>query len=186
MSPFLKGPVAPSKFKNTNGVLLTKGLFFEMVPGQDSPIYTLKDEDHTFNGKEYLSLYRLYMEEDDPTEYIFAKKHMDSWQHWEALCRSPWFKDYLTRWRHELELRLKAEALQRIKAESKSGSKNAFAANRFILEKGYAKESTRGRPSKDEISRRATELAQDEGYLEEDFSRVITITNPKTNAEIKH
>jgi hypothetical protein len=143
-------------------------------------LYTLKDDDHSFGGLSFLSFYKLYMQTEDPTEYLFAKTYLDGWQHWELLCRAPWFKPYLVRFRTELDLGIRAAALQRIKGESKSNSKNAFTANRFLLEKGWiSKESTRGRPSNDEITRKAQEVLQDSQILDEDFQRIITLPRMK-------
>jgi len=161
-----------NKFKNSNGVLLLQALFFETAPSKDTVVYTLKNTDH--NG--YPSLYRLYMEADDPTEYTFAMEHLDSWEHWEALCNSSFFKPYIEKWRRELEVRQKARALAQIKAESLSGSRNSFAASKYLLERGWEPKdkdsSKRGRPSKEEIKAKADEIFKDLSRVSGDFDRL--------------
>ena len=151
---------------------LTRALFFEeTLADKSSVVYTLKDVDH----QGFPSLYRLYMELDDPTEWEVSQKLVDGWGHWEMLCASEWFKPFIERWRKELELRMKSKALARIRAEAKSGSKESFMANKYVLEKGWEpKESqtTRGRPSKDEIKKAANEIATNNTRLEEDFLRL--------------
>ena len=123
-----------TKFKNSNGVFLLKALFYETtLADKSSVIYTLKDRDH----EGYPSLYRLYMETGDLTEYQFASEHLDGWAHWEALCSCVWFQPYLERWRKELTLRHKAGALKRIISEAQSSSRNAFTANKFLVQSGW-------------------------------------------------
>lgn len=161
-----------SKFKSSTGQLLLQGLFFEQSPNPDTPIYTLKDEDH----RGLPSLYRLYMETDDPTEYTFATTYLAGWDHWERLCKCGWFKPYIDRWRREVEIRLKARALVAMREEAKNPeSKNRFAANKFLLDYDRApkEKNPRGRPTKQEIQQEATRLAEDSNRLEHDFNRIL-------------
>jgi hypothetical protein len=159
---------------------LLKGIFYEMtLSDKSSVVYTLKDQDH----EGYPSLYRLYMETNDPTEWRFAQEHLDGWEHWEMLCETTWFKPYAQRWRKELELRMKSQALARIMSESKTASKESFQANKYLLEKGWepkegqhqSNRPGRGRPSKDEINKAAKEIAHNQSRLEEDFQRLNII-----------
>jgi hypothetical protein len=164
------------KFRNSTNGRYLKGLFFETTGSDKASVsYTLKDWDHTVDGVVYPSLYRLYLEQEDLTEYEFANAHLDGWEHWEMLTSATWFRPYVSRWRKELSLKLKARALNRLKAEAASTSKNAFLANRYIIEKGYVdtgEKSGRGRPSKDEVKAAAQEMALTERRLDEDFERL--------------
>lgn len=158
----------------TNNVRYLMGLFYEKVKADKSTVlYTLKDTDH----EGFPSFYRLYMEIDDPTEWRVAQELMDGWDHWEILCEANWFKPYINRWRRELEIRMKSKALSRIRTEAKTNAKEALAANRYLLEKGWeAKEgkgrSNRGRPTKEEIKKAADHLASEERSLLEDMNRL--------------
>lgn len=154
----------------TNGMYLTRSLFFETTLADKTGVmYTLKDEDH----EGYPSLYRLYMEEGDPTEWRFANKYLAGWAHWEKLCECVWFKDYLDRWRRELELKYKSESLARIITLSKTTSKEQFIANRYIIEKGWnSKESTKGRPSKQQIREAANDYLSHNSQVMDDFKRL--------------
>ena len=147
---------------------LTKGLFLETnYMAQDQVVYTLKDQDDDSRGLP--SLYRLYMLEEDLTEWEFATKHLGGWEHWELISKSAWFKPYVSRWRKELELKIKARALKELVTMALAGGKQGFAANRFLVEKGWVErpEGKRGRPTKQEIQQ---ELNQKE--LSEDFERM--------------
>lgn len=172
MSSEQKGP-NPFRHPTTNARHL-KALFYEMTLADKAHvIYTLKDVDH----KGLPSLYRLYMEMDDPTEWEVSQKLVDGWEHWEMLCNCTWFKPYIERWRKELELRMKSKALARIKSEAKTNSKESFMANRYLIEKGWepkdSQKAGRGRPSKDEIRKAANEIASTQDRITGDFERIL-------------
>lgn len=164
-----------NKFRNNTNSRYTKALFYEMTlaDSKSTVLYTLKDEDH----KSYPSLYRLYMEMDDLTEYEFANTYLDGWEHWQMLCKSDWFSPYVTRWREELELRTKAQALREIKKEAESGTKNSYSANKVLLEGGWKKDaekstSKRGRPTKDEVNKEARIEAEKKFQVNSDLKRL--------------
>lgn len=174
MPPIYRHPV-------TN-IRLLRALFFEMsdtADGKEFVLYTLKDVDH----KGYPSLYRLYMEMDDLTEYEFANKYLDGWGHWKALKECTWFKEYAERWYEELTLRTQAKALRALKEESETDGKNSYNAQKYLLEKGWepkdkSKTSSVGRPSKDAIKKQAEEMFDNRISVEEDLKRL------KTNKEL--
>lgn len=159
--------------KSGAGKLLTRGLFYETALSKDTVRYTLKNQDHMG----FPSLRRLYLETDDPSEYDFATTHLDGLDHWDQLCQCRWFEPFLKAWRRELDLRQKARALLRIKEEAQSGSKNSFAANKYLLERGWEGDEPkrRGRPTKAEVRAAATEEAQATRRLDDDLQR---ISNP--------
>jgi hypothetical protein len=164
-------------FKNTMGTRYLKGLFYETtLQDKSSVVYTLKDQDHLG----YVSLYRLYTEADDPTEYKFATQHLDGWEHWEALCQCSWFKPYLDRWRRELETRLRARALLEIRAVANDPDHpSSYHANKYLLDGSWKPtgESKRGRPTKEAIKKEAALQASNEQQITSDFERIIARTN---------
>lgn len=166
----------PNKFRSEQNARYLKALFFETTLSDKSTVvYTLKDQDHLG----YPSLYRLYMEVNDPTEYRFATQYLDGWEHWEMLCRCSWFQPYVERWRREMEIRMKSSALAKIMAEAKSGGKEAFSANKYLIEKGWEPKeaSRRGRPTKDDIKQAASEIALTNSRLNDDFERISLKVN---------
>ena len=167
-----------SVYTNLSGRPLTKGLFFETNGSEDKTgvLYTLKDKDHEYEGNLYKSLYLLYMEESDLTEFQFANKFLDGWSHWQMIVNATWFKEYIDRWRWELELKVKAEALKRLQNEAKESSRNAYNANRFLVEggwipRGQAKDPV-GRPTQERIKREAERINQLERDILDDHSRI--------------
>jgi hypothetical protein len=162
-------------FKNKMGKFITKGLFFETSLDKDTVVYTLKDED--YNG--YPSLYRLYMETGDPTEWAFATNCLGGWSHWEQLQAANWLKPYIKRWRTELELKIKSEQLLRVMQTAGNDSKESYQAQKFLLQGGWIEEKkhSRGRPSKDDIRKAAAEELTSQNRVDNDYNRIIGILN---------
>lgn len=161
-----------SIFRIHTGQRKLRGLFFETtLADKTGVVYTLKDRDH----EGYPSLYRLYMEMDDPTEYNFAVNCLDGWDHWEILCECNWFKPFLNRWRREVEVRAKAKALLAIREVAASGGKEAYQANKFLVAGGWKVDQRRkgaGRPSKEEVQSAAKKIAEEANSINDDLARV--------------
>lgn len=138
-------------------------------------VYTLKDDEWlTPSGKTFPSLYKCYMEFEDETEWEFANKYLANWEHWETLCNTGWFKPYVTRWRKELELKLRARALKNVKDMAQEGGREGFQANKYLLDKTYLNDSPkkRGRPSKAEIAEKADSMVSEEMNIQETYKRL--------------
>lgn len=169
------GAFASSEFRGSNRKRLLKGLFYETTLSDKTNVkYSLKDEDHLG----FPSLSRLYLEAHDPTEYKFAVKYLESWDHWLALCACNWFTPYLEKMRTELEAKMKSEALANIIVESRNPkSPSRFTANKFIIDRGWVMKdepgAKRGRPNKDEIRKAAHEIADEAARVQEDYDRLI-------------
>lgn len=163
-----------NKFKNVNGVLLLKELFFETASNRDNVLYTLKSEDH----EGFPSLYRLYMEVSDPTEYQFAIQYLDGWKHWKTLSECSWMKPFINEWRDELNVRIRSSALQTAIKKASSSDKDALTAAKYVEDvfgDGKTK-NTRGRPSKAEIKANAEQAVSEATRLKEDYSRLTELT----------
>lgn len=167
-------------FKNSNGQLYTKRLFFETSSGLNDKatvVYTLKDEDYTVDGVTYISLYKRYLDMEDLTEFDFASKYFDSYEHFRILCQAEWFFEHVTRWRNELRLKLKAQALNRLKGVAvESANKNYFEANKLLLNhlsEGDKDKPKRGRPSKAEVAQAVKEIAKEDMALADDHKRIF-------------
>lgn len=128
------------------GKMRTQSLFLELGYG-DEAVFTLKDEDHELNGKKYVSLKRLYLETEDPTEYVFAKNHLLGWKHWQRMCENKIIAKHIQEWREELEVKLRSQAILDAIQEARKGH---FQAAKWVADRGW---STRGagRPTKAEV-----------------------------------
>jgi hypothetical protein len=159
-------------FRAANGNLYTRELFEDWV-GEGAP-YTLKPRDH--RGAK--SLYLLYMETEDPTEYQFAVRYLEGWQHWERISKLAWMKDLVAQWRIELAAKLRSRALQELKDLAQSGTKEAFQANKWLLEKNVVgpqpdEKVRRGRPTKHDIAKEADRIASSTKEINKDYDLLI-------------
>lgn len=153
--------VDKSKLVDTMGRPLTQSLFLE-IGYSDFAVYTLKEFDYEYKGKKYPSLKRLFLQEEDPTEYSFAEKHLLGWQHWKRLCDNKTIAAHIEEWREELELKVRSQAVRDMMNLCASEQGN-FSAAKFLADRGWEKRAA-GRPSKAEKERhlRVEEKINDE------------------------
>lgn len=163
------------KFKNASGTHLLKPIFYELDdPGRPNAQYSLKPYDSTFEGILYPSLRRLYIEFEDPTEYLFAETYLDGWTHWKKLSSASFFQEYLREWREELDVRLRAKALVRIRKRAEESSKDGLQADKLLLSGGWKSEESKvGRPTKEKISQEAEKLMKERTIFDEDHERIF-------------
>ena len=129
------------KFKDVMGRWITSGLFKETAQKKDYIVYTL-DEAR-----------KLFIEMNDPTGYLFANTALGGWKHWLALKESPALAHHLLQWEEELEIKIRAEGLQRVYEESR-GDKG-YQAAKYLVEAGWKKKGV-GRPSSAAIKKEST------------------------------
>ena len=130
----------PDKTKNEMGVVRTKSLFYELsYTDTTHVIFVLKDEDQEVNGKTYVSLGKLYrsLVANDPTEYTFAIAVFGYWDIWDTIRKSPQIKSHVAKWRREVEVKIKSEAIQIIAKEAKEGGRSSFTAAKLLLDRGW-------------------------------------------------
>jgi hypothetical protein len=90
-----------------------------------------------------------------------------SWSHWKKLLKRAWFRECRDRWKEELEIKLRSDAIKEMIEQSK-GIKGGPAA-RWLAEKGWA--PTRGRPSKDEVAAERKQQAGIKTEIDELYDR---------------
>lgn len=161
-----------NKYTNSMGRNYLRALFYETTEGdKSSVVYTLKRRDHLG----YPSLYRLYMEACDPTEYRFAVANLNGWSHWQELVSSSWFQPYVEEWRHELEIKLRSDALASILVLSRSETNpNAYHANKYLLDGSWKVkgEVKRGRPTKEQVRAEILAQAASRADIDDDAKRL--------------
>lgn len=160
--------VDKSKLKTSNGMPLTQGLFLE-IGYTDYSYYTLKDDDHEHNGHVYPSIKRLYLEMADAGEYLFATTYFLSWDHWQRICNNKLVQPHIEKWRYELELKLRSEAIQLIR--QKATTEKGISASKWLAEKGWDKRPA-GRPSKEEVERETRLMADIDRDFSDDLKRI--------------
>lgn len=160
--------VDKSAFKDSMGRWITQGLFIDFRYDETHAVYTLEDQDKIYKGHVYPSLKRLYLEMEDPTEYLFANKHLYSWDHWLALKNNKQLYKEIEKWEEELEIKMRAKGVHALLKMSEGSN---FNAAKWVADGQWTQK--RGRPSKaeKEHDRKIRERALAEA--EEEVARVI-------------
>ena len=175
--------IPKERFKNSMGNLIQKGLFLETnttLENRALVVYTLKDRDK--GG--YPSIQRIYLDAGDPTEYQFALDNFYSWDHWQRIAESDWFQPYISKWRKELEARLKAEALNRIMAKAKGEGKDSFQANKYLLERTWSSPKKKvGRPVTEEVLEPKEDYSEDYNRLFNSNEEELTSSSDQKESE---
>lgn len=164
--------------KAPNGRELTQALFYEMGNGShEYAIYTLKDEDIERDGVLYLSLFKLYMDCEDPTEYNFAMAAGLSWRQWEAirsnkaikaqLAKMKWYNGF-DDWADELEVKIRSKA---VCSGIKASNTGNFQATKWVAEYGWRKRAP-GAPSKEEKTKAAKIDERVNSHVDELYERM--------------
>jgi hypothetical protein len=156
-----------NQLKDSIGNFRTLSLFYETNITDLSPIFTLKDEDHTVNGKTYMSMKQLYLSFDDPTEWEFVQSVLGNWRHWQKIMGNKRLREYIDQWRMELEIKLRSQAVRNMVKHSK----NRDGAAKWLAEGSW--KGKRGRPSKDEVERERKVQAGIEQDLDEHWARLV-------------
>lgn len=162
-----------TKFKNSQGMYILQGIFFEYGHMTDHAYtqYTLKDEAH----QGYPSLRELYVTLADPTEYTFANTYLGGWPHFQKLIGSHFFTPFIDQWREEVEIKLQAKALAELtKMANDPDAKNYYNANKLLLDKGWKeKKAPITRTAKKKIFEEATKMGQSSATISDDYNTII-------------
>jgi hypothetical protein len=180
-------PLWVAPYKDIGNRYRTESLFLETITGLDPdiywPLWTLKTEDvilppshwyfRRFPKGTIPSLRRIYLQIADPHEHEFAMRVFKSDQQWKAVCSSTKIRDHVDEWRQALELKLKSEGAAILRDMALHGAgPQAIQAARWLAEGGWKTKATKGRPSKDEVSRQVKVEVGIAKTLEADAERI--------------
>lgn len=159
-------------FVDDRGRYRTQSLFLEIAYDTDA-LFTLKDYDHEYKGKTYPSLKRMFLEDSDPTEYIFATNRLAGWEHWQKISENKVLAVHINKWRFELELKLRSEGIKHVIHSARK--KGNWLAGKFLAERGWEVRAGAGRPGKEEIERSIAIDKAIASEYEDDFARLKVI-----------
>lgn len=164
-----------SAMKDAKGGYITQGLFLELGYETKFAIYTLTDQDKCYDGKKYISLRRLYLEMADPTEYNFATKYLWGWEHWQRMVANRMIAEHVDKWRDELEVKLRAEAINALIKQSGGN----FNAAKWVADGHW--NVKRGRPSKAEKEKEKAMRERIAKEAESDSDRIVHLVRKEDN-----
>lgn len=166
-----------SKFRDERNSYITQSLFIEVNYDAEKAVYSWGPRDREYKGKVYPSLRRLYLETADPTEYEFAERYLDGWDHWQRIVNNKLLFEQIKTWREELEVKLRSKAVR----SALSMARDNFQAAKWAADGGW-KGAKPGRPSKEEkaTERRIRERVGED--VNEDAERVISFLKERGSA----
>lgn len=163
-------------YRNESNQRYTKQLFHEQwvqLPIADrliEPVFTLH------NDKEGLvNLGREYIKDADPTGYTTSTRVFKDFGYWKHLLKASWFRDAVKLWNEELEAKLYAEGLMKIRAIAKDDqNKGQLTAAKYLADhfKQNKNNVKRGRPSTDEVDGELKRQANEEKELRDAADRI--------------
>jgi len=173
--------VTPEDFKDNSGRWRTRSLFMETNPDESKypSIFTLADTDQ--HGR--ISMRRIYLEANDPTEYMAARDIFGTVDCWNNLCNSSFFKPHLDKWRSQLHCRIRSKAVKQI-IEAAYGITDAnaqrlnaakwLATQQWNDNKPIEQKRGPGRPPKlADPETRLREALEDDKEIDEDYLRIV-------------
>ena len=160
---------------STMGIWMTDGLFYETCKVKSEAIYTLRSYDFAVKGIEYRSLRKIYVELMDPTEYTFAVEYLGGWEHWQKMCANAALGKEIDKWRDELEVKLRSQAVRSLMVTAVTEGAKGTTAAKWLADRGWLEK--RGRPSKAEKEKRLKQDSHIKAEYEEDLERVQDLLN---------
>ena len=163
-------------YKSPSNTWYTRALFWEPAQLQKKsewpiePVFTLRgDKPGLINGR------KTFVELGDPTGYKWAMKYLGDWDHWLVLEQCSWFQDALAEWRKELDAKISAEAMDRIREIAQDPTdKQSLVAAKWLASKPWNKKDTpgRGRPTKEQVQGELKRHVQALTVEDEDAQRI--------------
>lgn len=130
----------PERFFGEDNQIVTDGMFHERNSSETWTQYTLMPWDiqnpylpHT----QLPSIHRLYVEEEDISEYQFATKYFYNFAHWELIKSRDWFMPHYNAMRHELEAKLESRSTRAMMGQIRSGTATQSTL-KYFADKEYA------------------------------------------------
>ncbi len=143
----------------------TTSLFWEyraMTVGGADSVYNLSEKDHN----KTLSMYKIYMSKD--TEYEAALYLLGSWDHWQTLCGTSFFKKHIDKWREERTIREESLAHKILLENAKNG--NVTAAKTLLLDTRKIQKA--GRPTTQSVAKAAAQALEFDDFLTSSIARI--------------
>lgn len=154
------------------GAARTQSLFLETsYADPEYAQYTLKPRDHVYKGKTLPSIKRLFLEMEDPTEYMFAQKYFLDWDHWQQIKKNKLIAQHMKGWQEELEIRCRALGVRSMFDLALDGEKPNYQAAQFLAKGGWS-DRPAGRPSKEAVERETKIQARIKEEFGDDLMRL--------------
>lgn len=160
-------------YKGGNNKWLTESLFYDRMSTIYKERWTYQPVFTFFDRRDgYRCACDDFIALGDPTGYMWAMEYLGDYNHFEALMATSWFPSVFKEWQRRLNIKLQAEAIQKIQAASLGDSPAALAAAKYIAERGWEPKATKGRPSKAAVEEQVKHDAKLQKEQEDDAARI--------------
>lgn len=158
-------PLDTESLWNENGTVKSRALFVQtrsQHQGEEfDPLFSLQ-RDKVLEGKLYPSLKELYVQIGDITEYNFALEVFGDWETWHQIQASPILAPHIQKWREELEVKLRSEAINTLIKVSASPDAKSTTAAKYVAEKGWEKQYREKDPVQSRIQKKLSAEFEDD------------------------
>lgn len=173
-----------SPFRGTQNHLLFMPLFYEVAKAQKgvSEEEALTRAIFSIEGKipSLVNARETYVSFEDTSGYGWSLKYLENFEHFQRLCKCPWFKKLKKQWDYEIETKLKERALkviQDLMLDEESPEGTRLSAAKYLAEKGWERRHApsntgKGRPSKKEVEKKVKEIAERRSQEHKDLERI--------------
>lgn len=163
-------------YRNETNQRYSKQLFYEQWITLPHDLRTIEPAFSLHIQREgYKNLGREYLADCDPTGYTTSTRIFGDYGYWKHLMKAAWFRDAVAIWDEELEAKLYAQGLAKIRELANSDDKGALTAAKFLANKEFklnASGPKRGRPSNEEVEGKLAQVAQELSEVNEDAARI--------------
>ena len=136
-----------NKFKGNGTKWLTEGLFLETSVSGEFALYTLQPWDKKQDGKHYLSIHKAFVEMCDPSEWQFANKYFDGYQHWLRVKEQKFFVPVYQAMLEEMQAKIQYTAIAKMLDAVYEGEASQ-ATLAYLANKGYLDKAAVGKPKR--------------------------------------
>lgn len=116
-----------------------------------------------------------YVRDADMSGYTTTIRLLGDYGYWKHLMKAAWFRDAVRDWNEELEAKLYAEGVAKIRALANSDDKGALTAAKYLADRNFKldkKSPTRGRPSNEEVEGELKAQTKELSDVEQDAARI--------------
>lgn len=136
------------KFKGYGNKWLSEALFLESAQtSEEHCLYSLMPWDKRKGGVFYPSIHKLFVEMGDVSEWNFANKYFDGYQHWLQVKASAFFKPVYAAMVEELHAKIQGESVQKMIEQMKAGEASQATLS-YLANKGYIEKAAVGKPKR--------------------------------------
>lgn len=163
-------------FRNDSNQRYSKQLFYEQWTQLPIEMRAIEPAFSLHIKRDGLICFREeYVNDGDMSGYTTSVRLLGDYGYWKHLMKAGWFRDAVAEWNEELEAKLYAEGMAKIRTLASSDDKGALTAAKYLADKQFKEDKgkvVRGRPSKEEVEGNLKAMSRDMSDTAKDAERI--------------